>query len=150
MHRDADYMELALAKAKQAYDMKEVPVGAVVVYGGEVMGQAHNRVEALQDATKHAELLALQEACKQLGVKYLKDCTLYVNLEPCPMCAMAAYWLQLSRLVFGANDDKRGYQRVSHSLLHPQTEVVSGLLAAESEILLQKFFQKLRKEKKHG
>ena len=139
-------MSLALAEAKQAYRVGEVPVGAIVVYQGKVVAKAHNRVEETKDATAHAELLALQQACHTLGAKYLIGCSLYVTLEPCPMCAMAMYWTQLSSLFFGATDPKRGYRIANPALVHPKTKVAEGLLASNSQALLQNFFQERRKQ----
>ena len=137
-------MQLALKQAQKAYAQDEVPVGAVVTYGHEVIAQAHNTVQQNAQAVAHAELLALQQACKKKGEKYLPQCTLYVTLEPCTMCAGACYWTQLGKLVFAAQDKKRGYQQCSPSLIHPKTIVAHGLLAQESTRLLQAFFQQLR------
>lgn len=138
-------MHLALKQAQKAYAQDEVPIGAIVTYGEEVIAQAHNTVEQDGQAVAHADLLALQRACQHKGAKYLPKCTLYVTLEPCAMCAGACYWTQIDKLVFGAQDEKRGYQRWEPSLLHPKTVVVQGVLAEESTRLLQTFFQKLRK-----
>lgn len=143
---DIYFMQLALEEAKKAYAAAEVPVGALIVHQGEVIARAHNRVEQRNAATSHAELLVLMDACQQQGDKYLPDCTLYVTLEPCAMCAGACYWTQLGRLVFGAKDPKRGYKKWSPCLLHPKTIVSEGILAIESRALLQKFFKNLRKK----
>ena len=142
---DIYFMQVALQQARKAYVVQEVPVGAVIVLDGKIVAQAHNSVQALQDATAHAELLALHQAFENLGQKYLPACTLYTTLEPCPMCAGAGYWAQLGRLVFGAKDPKKGYGLWQQPLLHPKTEVVQGVLAEESTQLLQQFFQNLRK-----
>ena len=140
------HMKRALTLAKQAYEAGEVPCGAVVVVEGVIVGEAHNMVEQNQDATAHAECLALQAACKQMGSKYLKGATLYTTLEPCPMCAMASFWTQIDRLVFGASDVKRGYQQISPRLVHPRTQIIGGLYAKESNHLLRSFFQALRRD----
>lgn len=141
---DAHYMNEALKQAKIAFDAGEVPVGAVIVADNRIIARAHNQTEQLTDVTAHAEMLALTSAFNHLGAKYLNDCTLYVTLEPCVMCAGAQYWAQLGRLVYGAVDKKRGYSQSGRNLLHPRTEVDSGLLALESESLLKSFFSKLR------
>ena len=143
---DYHFMHLALEEAKKAYQMQEVPVGAVVVYQGEVIAQAHNIVQKKKDALAHADCIALQKACIARGAKYLPSSTLYVTLEPCVMCAGACYWTQLGKLVFGTKDEKRGYQKWTPSLLHPKTIVLDGLLAQESKQLLQAFFQTLREK----
>ncbi len=144
VEEDAFFMAEALHQARQAYRAGEVPVGALVVLEGQVIARAHNRVQALQQATAHAELLALQAAFDQAGAKYLPQATLYVTLEPCPMCAGALYWAQVGRLCFGASDAQRGYQRWATPLLHPKTRVAQGLLAAQSTQLLHSFFHALR------
>ncbi len=138
-------MELAIEEAKKAYKMGEVPVGAVVVASEEVViAKGYNLVEAKADATTHAELQVLQHACYEKNAKYLPDCTLYVTLEPCPMCAMACYWTQIKRLVFATEDTKRGYRMFNPCLLHPKTMVQHGIYADEARKMLQTFFQKLR------
>ncbi|MEM7362039.1 MAG: nucleoside deaminase [Bacteroidota bacterium] len=142
--QDIYFMRIALAEAEKAYALEEVPVGAVVVYGQEVIARAHNKVQAAREATAHAELLALQRACQAKGEKYLPECTLYVTLEPCAMCAGACFWTQIGKVVFGASDEKRGYRRWQPDLLHPKTVVLDDLLAQESCDLLQRFFRKLR------
>lgn len=141
---DAHYMNEALKQAKIAFEAGEVPVGAVVVADNRIIARAHNQTERLTDVTAHAEMLALTSAFNYLGAKYLSECTLYVTLEPCVMCAGAQYWAQLGRLVYGASDAKRGYSRAEINLLHPRTEVESGLLREESEALMKSFFSKLR------
>lgn len=146
--KDHHYMQLALAQAGKAYALEEVPVGALIVSQERIIASTHNLVQHAQNATAHAEMVAFQMACKQKKSKYLTDCTLYVTLEPCPMCAMASHWLQLERIVFAAHDPKKGYQLIPSPLLHPRTRVSSGLLAKESQAYLQKFFQHLRKQKK--
>ncbi|MCE7995814.1 MAG: nucleoside deaminase [Roseivirga sp.] len=141
---DAHYMNEALKQAKIAFEVGEVPVGAVIVADNRIIARAHNQTEQLTDVTAHAEMLALTSAFNYLGAKYLNECTLYVTLEPCVMCAGAQYWAQLGRLVYGASDSKRGYSQVERNLLHPRTEVESGLLKEESEALMKSFFSKLR------
>jgi tRNA(adenine34) deaminase len=141
---DAHFMKMALAEAKKAYEMDEVPVGAVIVSQGKIIARAHNLTERLNDVTAHAEMQAFTAAAEALGGKYLWDCTLYVTLEPCVMCAGAAFWTQISRIVYGAPDEKRGFNTIKTSLLHPKTEIVGGLLAEESAELLKKFFQNKR------
>lgn len=141
---DEYFMRMALQEADQAYALGEVPIGAVVVSQNRVIAKAHNQVEKLQDATAHAEMLALTAAFSYIGGKYLTDCTLYVTLEPCLMCSNATYWAQLSRLVSGAQDPKRGYSLLGNSPLHPRTEVQANVLAAESRQMLQCFFLGLR------
>ncbi|MCR5140885.1 MAG: nucleoside deaminase [Bacteroidaceae bacterium] len=141
---DADYMKLALAEARQAFDAGEVPVGAVVVAGGRVIARAHNLTETLTDVTAHAEMQAITAAASWLGGKYLTDCTLYVTVEPCVMCAGAIAWAQVARLVWGADDQKRGFRRIAPDALHPRTEVVTGVLADDCAALMKQFFKERR------
>lgn len=141
---DEYFMREALKEAEKAAQAGEVPVGAVVVSQDRIIARAHNQVERLQDATAHAEILALTSAFSYVGGKYLPTATLYVTLEPCCMCAGAAYWAQLGRLVFGARDPQRGYTTVVKPLLHPRTEVIGPILAQEAAQLLTHFFQRLR------
>lgn len=141
---DIRYMQMALDEATKAYDQGEVPVGAVVVCKGRVIARAHNLTEMLTDVTAHAEMQAVTSAANFLGGKYLVDCTLYVTVEPCVMCAGALGWAQLRRLVYGAADDKRGFQRFAPQALHPKTEVVSGVLAEECAALMKQFFSQRR------
>lgn len=141
---DEFYMREALRQARMAFEDDEIPVGAVIVSGDRVIARAYNQTERLNDVTAHAEMLAITAAANSLGAKYLTDCTLYVTLEPCPMCAAAAGWAQLSRIVYGASDPKRGYTRFAPSLLHPRAEVVQNVLAEEAEALLKVFFQSKR------
>lgn len=141
---DEFYMREALRQARMAFEDEEIPVGAVIVSGDRVIARAYNQTERLNDVTAHAEMLAITAAANSLGAKYLTDCTLYVTLEPCPMCAAAAGWAQLSRIVYGASDPKRGYTRFAPSLLHPRAEVVQNVLAEEAEALLKDFFQSKR------
>lgn len=141
---DLTYMKKAMEQAREAGDMGEVPIGAVVVCGGRIVGVGHNMTESLDDPTAHAEMIALTAACNTIGGKYLTDCTLYVTVEPCPMCAAALGWAQLGRLVFAADDPKRGYSRFTPSLLHPRTKVESGILAEECSALVRDFFASKR------
>lgn len=137
---DVRYMKMALDEAKRAFDEDEVPVGAVVVCKGRVIARAHNLTETLTDVTAHAEMQAVTAAANYLGGKYLDECTLYVTVEPCVMCAGALGWAQLGRLVYGAGDEKRGFQRFAPQALHPKTEVVVGVMAEECSALMKQFF----------
>jgi tRNA(adenine34) deaminase len=141
---DDYFMREALKEAAKALDINEVPVGAVVVCRNRIIARAHNQTEKLTDATAHAEMLAVTAAANHLGSKYLDECTLYVTLEPCVMCAGALHWVQLQKLVFGASDIQRGYTLVNTPLLHPKTEVVKGLKGAEAKELIDLFFKNLR------
>ena len=141
---DERYMREALREARAAGAEDEVPIGAVVVYRGRVIARGHNMTERLHDPTAHAEMIALTAATEALGGKYLDDCTLYVTVEPCPMCAAALCWAQLGRLVWGASDVRRGYSLFSPSLLHPRTEVSSGLLGDECAALVKEYFKSKR------
>jgi len=144
LETDEKYMRLAIKEAQEAFDSDEVPVGAVIVSGGRVVGRGHNLVETLVDVTAHAEIQSITAAASTLGGKYLTDCTLYVTVEPCVMCAGALAWSQIGRIVYGASDAKRGYSRIGDRLLHPRTEVRAGVLAEECERLMTDFFAKLR------
>jgi len=138
------FMTAALAEATKAFDKQEVPVGAVVVYNEMIIARAHNLTETLKDPTAHAEMQAITSATNWLGGKYLTDCTIYVTLEPCGMCAGAIGWSQASMLVFGATDENKGFRKVSDSLLHPKTLVESGVLDKECREILLKFFKSRR------
>ena len=142
--KDERYMRMALQEARAAVEAGEIPVGAVVVCKDRVVARAHNLTECLGDVTAHAEMQAITSAAASLGGKYLTDCTLYVTLEPCVMCAGAIGWSQLSRVVFGAGDDKRGYRRFAPEALHPKTRVESGILADECAALMKSFFKRRR------
>lgn len=142
---DERCMRLAIAEARCAADDDEVPVGAVVVCRGRVIARAHNLTETLTDATAHAEMQAVTAAANYLGGKYLDECTLYVTVEPCPMCAGALGWAQLGRLVYGAADPKRGYTLFSPALLHPRTKVSAGVLGDECATLMRGFFARKRR-----
>ncbi len=142
---DEHFMKQALLEAQTAFDADEVPVGAVVVCDGRIIARAHNLTERLNDVTAHAEMQAFTAAAGYLGGKFLNECTLYVTLEPCVMCAGASYWSRVKKIVFGAYDEKRGYSQVPQNLLHPKTEVVGGVMEEECAELLRAFFQKKRK-----
>lgn len=141
---DIRYMKMALDEASKAYAQGEVPVGAVVVCQGRVIARAHNLTETLTDVTAHAEMQAITAAANYLGGKYLNECTLYVTVEPCVMCAGALGWAQTKRIVFGATDERRGFQRFAPHALHPKTEVVSGVMADECSALMKEFFSSRR------
>ena len=141
---DEKFMRLALNEAQKAFNGQEVPVGAVVVADGTVIGRGHNLVETLSDPTAHAEMQALTAAASTLGGKYLQNCTLYVTVEPCIMCAGAIGWAQVSRVVWGADDPKKGYRCYSETVFHPKTTVTRGVLRAECERLMSSFFARLR------
>lgn len=141
---DVQYMQQALREAQRAFDAGEVPVGAVIVCQDRVIARAHNLTETLNDVTAHAEMQAITAAANTLGGKYLTDCTLYVTVEPCVMCAGAIAWAQVSRVVFGAADDKRGYRKYAPNALHPKTIVELGLLADEASALMKEFFNRKR------
>ncbi len=135
---------MALAEARKALEQKEVPIGAVVVAGGRVIARAHNLTETLTDPTAHAEMQAITIATDYLGGKYLTGCTLYVTVEPCPMCAAALSWAQVSKIVYGADDPRRGYSLFSPNLLHPRTQVTKGILAEDCSALIKNFFKEKR------
>lgn len=141
---DQEYMQKALIEAKQAFEEGEVPVGAVIVCRDRIIARAHNLTERLTDVTAHAEMQAITAAANALGGKYLTDCTLYVTVEPCVMCAGALAWAQLSRIVYGASDPKRGFSVFAPNALHPRAEVTEGILAEECANLMKDFFQRKR------
>ena len=141
---DQEYMQKALLEAKQAFEEGEVPVGAVIVCRDRIIARAHNLTERLTDVTAHAEMQAITAVANALGGKYLTDCTLYVTVEPCVMCAGALAWAQLSRIVYGASDPKRGFSVFAPDALHPRTEVTKGVLAEECANLMKDFFQRRR------
>ena len=132
---------MALAQASEAASEDEVPIGAVIVCRGRIIGKGHNMTERLKDPTAHAEMIALTSATQAMGGKYLNDCTLYVTVEPCPMCAAALCWAQIGRIVYGAADPKRGYSLFTPSLLHPKTEVTSGVLGDECSKIVTDYFK---------
>ena len=141
---DEKFMREAMKEAEMAAYEDEVPIGAVVVCRGRIIGKGHNMTEKLHDATAHAEMIAITAATEAVGGKYLNDCTLYVTVEPCPMCAGALNWSQIGRIVYGAPDPKRGYSLFSPSLLHPKTEVTCGVLEQECGVLVRDFFMAKR------
>lgn len=138
------FMRQAIAEAQKAFEEGEVPVGAVLVVNNQIIAKAHNQTERLRDVTAHAEMLAITAASEYLGSKYLNNCTLYVTLEPCPMCAGALSWSKLGKIVFAAADVKKGFSLIENSLLHPKTIVEKGVLATECQELLQAFFKNKR------
>lgn len=141
---DVKFMREALREARAAESEDEIPIGAVIVFGGRVIAKGHNMTERLHDPTAHAEMIAITAATEAMGGKYLNDCTLYVTVEPCPMCAAASAWAQVGRIVYGAADPKRGFSGFSPSLLHPRTEVASGILAEDCGCIVSEFFRKKR------
>lgn len=141
---DLKFMSEALREARAAEAEDEIPIGAVIVFGGRVIAKGHNMTERLHDPTAHAEMIAITAATEAMGGKYLNDCTLYVTVEPCPMCAAASAWAQVGRIVYGAIDPKRGYSKFSPSLLHPKTEVEAGVMAEECGNLVSDFFKNKR------
>lgn len=144
MADDNYYMKKALEEAQKAFEEDEIPVGALVVCKDKILARTHNLTEKLTDVTAHAEMQAITAAAYALGGKYLNDCTLYVTLEPCPMCAGAIGWAQMGKVVYGASDPKHGYTVFAPNVLHPKTEVVSGVMEEETAELLKKFFKKKR------
>ncbi|MDA3954420.1 MAG: nucleoside deaminase [Bacteroidales bacterium] len=144
LYNDEYFMKEALKEALKAYEKNEVPVGAVIVNNNQIIARAHNLTETLNDVTAHAEMQAFTAASNYLGAKYLNDCILYITLEPCNMCAGASYWSQVSKIVFGATDKKRGYTILCNEILHPKTKVVSGVLEKECSELLFNFFKNKR------
>lgn len=141
---DETYMKEALKEAQKAFDEDEVPIGAVIVCDFRIIARAHNLTERLNDVTAHAEMQAFTAASGHLGGKYLSDCTLYVTVEPCPMCAGAAFWTQIGRVVYGAKDDKRGYSLLGSPVMHPRTLVTAGIFETECAGLMKDFFRKKR------
>lgn len=141
---DEYFMRQALVEAQTAFDRDEVPVGAVIVCNQRIIARSHNLTETLTDVTAHAEMQAITAAANILGGKYLKDCTLYVTLEPCPMCAGGLLWSQISKVVYGASDERKGFTTYKPQILHPKTEIVSGVMEEECSVLLKEFFQKNR------
>ncbi|HFC01102.1 MAG TPA: nucleoside deaminase [Phaeodactylibacter sp.] len=144
IHSDVYFMKQALLEAQKAFDKGEIPVGAVVVCDNQIIARAHNQTQLLNDVTAHAEMIAITAAADHLGNKYLNDCTLYITLEPCPMCAGAIGWAQLGKIVYGANDDKRGFMIYGKRMLHPKTKVEFGIAHQECATLLSSFFEKKR------
>ena len=143
-NQDEQFMRKALVEAQAAFDEGEIPVGAIVVCCGRIISRAHNLTETLTDVTAHAEMQAITAAANALGGKYLTDCTLYVTVEPCPMCAGAIGWAQIPRIVYGAPDEKRGYRKFAPNVLHPKATAIGGVLEEECRTLMQEFFKKRR------
>ncbi len=143
--KDEFFMQEALKEAHLAYEADEIPIGAIIVANGRIIGRGHNLTERLNDVTAHAEMQAFTAATNFLGAKYLVDCTLYVTLEPCVMCAGASYWTQISRIVFGAYDPQRGFKRLQSAVLHPKTVCTGGVLDNQCSQLIKNFFIKKRK-----
>ena len=141
---DIKYMKLALTEAQKAYDKGEIPIGAVIVCNGMTVARTHNLPETLHDVTAHAEMQAITAAAEHIGGKYLDDCTLYVTVEPCPMCAGALGWSHIGRIVYGAGDEKKGYRKFAPDVLHPKTKVTSGVCAEEAAELMKNFFKERR------
>ena len=141
---DDYFMREALKEAKKAFDADEIPVGAIVVCNNRIIARAHNLTERLNDVTAHAEMQAITSAANFLNGKYLNECTMYITLEPCVMCAGALSWSQIGKIVYGASDTKRGFNLVGNKILHPKTELISGIIADEWSELLKTFFQKKR------
>jgi len=144
MLNDEYFMREALKQAQLAFEKNEVPVGAVITFKDRIIAKAHNLTQTLNDVTAHAEMQAFTSAANTLGGKYLNECTLYVTLEPCVMCAGASAWTQISKIVFGASDDKKGYAKLSDSILHPKTKTKRGVLEKECSQILKDFFQAKR------
>lgn len=142
---DEYFMKEALKEAQKAYDADEVPIGAVIVYDNKIIARAHNLTERLNDVTAHAEMQAITSAANYIGGKYLNECVLYVTVEPCPMCAGALGWSQLSKLVYGAHDEKKGFSKIDHQILHPKTRVFDRIMDVECAAIIQKFFKEKRK-----
>jgi tRNA(adenine34) deaminase len=143
-YSDESFMREALKEAKKAFEADEVPVGAVIVCKNQIIARAYNYTEHLNDITAHAEMQAFTSASAYLGGKYLPECTLYVTLEPCVMCAGASFWTQIGKIVYGAKDEKRGYSLINNTLLHPKTKVISGILEKECSELIKDFFKQKR------
>lgn len=140
MPPDEFFMKEALKEAKKALELDEVPIGAVIVHNGRIIARGHNLTEQLNDVTAHAEMQAFTAASNYTGGKYLKDCTLYVTIEPCVMCAGASYWTQISKIVFAAHDEKRGFSKINQRIVHPRTEVISGVMAESAAQIMKDFF----------
>ncbi len=144
LYSDDYFMREALKEAQKAFELDEVPVGAIIVANNKIIARGHNLTEQLNDVTAHAEMQSITSAANYIGGKYLNDCTLYVTLEPCIMCAGALYWSHITKVVYGASDDKKGFTKIPEPLLHPKTFVTKGVLADDCSQLLKDFFQKKR------
>lgn len=141
---DELYMKEALRLAQRAFEEDEVPIGAIIVSQGKIIGKGYNLTERLNDVTAHAEMQAFTAASNFIGGKYLKDCTLYVTIEPCVMCAGASYWTQISRIVYGAKDEKRGFAKFNEQIIHPKTEIIGGVMEGDCAALIKSFFRNKR------
>lgn len=141
---DEHFMKEALKEAQKAFDIDEVPVGAVIVCNKQIIARAHNLTERLNDVTAHAEMQAFTSAANYLGAKFLEECTLYVTIEPCIMCAGASYWSRIGKIVYGAKDEKKGYSKLKDNILHPKSEIVSGILEKECGELMSNYFKQKR------
>ncbi len=148
IHTDEYFMKEALKEAQMAFDRGEVPVGAIITFDSQIIARAHNLTETLVDVTAHAEMQAFTSASDYIGGKYLRNCTLYVTLEPCTMCAGASSWTQISNIVFGAYDTKRGYSKLGSHITHPKTKIIGGIMEKECNKLLNTFFEQKRNLKK--
>jgi tRNA(adenine34) deaminase len=144
IYTDQYFMKEAFKEAQKAFEKDEVPIGAIIVCNNKIIARAHNMTEELNDTTAHAEMLAITAAENYLGSKYLNECSLYVTLEPCVMCAGASYWSRLAKVVYGASDERYGYKKAGDKLFHPKTEIISGLMAEETGELLKNFFKRKR------
>lgn len=145
LYSDEYFMKEALKEAQKAYDLDEVPIGAVIVHDNKIIARAHNLTERLNDVTAHAEMQAITSAANYIGGKYLVECVLYVTIEPCPMCAGALGWSQVSKIVYGAKDEKKGFSKIDYNMVHPKTRVFDGVLAESCGELMKKFFREKRK-----
>lgn len=145
LYSDEYFMKEALKEAQKAYDADEVPIGAIIVCDNKIIARAHNLTERLNDVTAHAEMQAITSAANYIGGKYLNECVLYVTIEPCPMCAGALGWSQISKIVYGAKDEKKGFSKIDHQMLHPKTRVFDGILQDECGGIMKKFFREKRK-----
>ncbi|MES2131945.1 MAG: nucleoside deaminase [Bacteroidota bacterium] len=145
LYSDEYFMNEALKEAQKAFQADEVPVGAVIVANNKIIARAHNYTERLNDVTAHAEMQVITSAANAIGGKYLNDCTLYVTLEPCPMCAGALHWTHITKIVYGASDEKRGFTKIAQNILHPKTTVINGVLEQECSAILKEFFASKRK-----
>ncbi len=144
-YSDEYFMKEALKEAQKAYDLDEVPIGAVIVHDNKIIARAHNLTERLNDVTAHAEMQAITSAANYIGGKYLNECVLYVTIEPCPMCAGALGWSQISKVVYGAKDEKKGFSKIDYNMLHPKTRVFDGVMAEPCGEIMKKFFREKRK-----
>src|ERR1700739_3774488 len=145
LYTDEYFMNEALKEAQKAYEADEVPIGAVIVYDNKIIARAHNLTERLNDVTAHAEMQAITSAANYIGGKYLNECVIYVTVEPCPMCAGALGWSQITKVVYGAKDEKKGFSKIDHQMLHPKTRVFDGVMQSECSAIMKQFFKEKRK-----